>query len=424
MSAVPVFFMQMLVILAACRLFGWLVRRFLRQPQVIGEMIAGVVLGPSLLGALAPDIQAFLFPPESKPVLNVVAQLGIGLYMFLVGLDFRTEEFRTHAPSAVAVSITGLVVPFLVAIVGTPYLMSVPGLFSTNVSPFIATLFLGAAIAITAFPVLARILHERGLNDSLIGTISLSAAAIGDAIAWCVLAVVLAFLGAGPTVAVVAIAGGILLSAVLIFLGPRLFAPLGRLAEREQEAGQPLSTTVLAAALMLFVFSAWIADVIGLHAVFGGFLMGAAMPRGAFATRLKQLLEPFTLVFLLPIFFTYSGLNTRLTMVNTLPLFLIALGVLAASIFAKFIACWAAARASGLDHRSSLGIGALMNARGLTELIILNIGLSAGIIGPALFSMMVLMAIVTTLMAAPLFEWVYGHAARARGELPPLKGLR
>jgi Kef-type K+ transport system membrane component KefB len=420
MRNVSIFFLQMFVILAACRFFGWLVRRWLRQPPVIGEMIAGVVLGPSLLGLFAPGVQAFLFPPESKPILDVVAQLGIGLYMFLVGLDFRSDDFRTNAPSAVAVSVTGIVVPFIVAIVGAPFLMKVPGLFSAGVSQFNATLFFGAAIAITAFPVLARIIQDRGLNGSLIGTLSLSAAAIGDAIAWCVLAVVLASLGAGPAVAIIAIVGGLALSAVLIFLGPRLFAPLGRIAEREHASGQPLSTTVLAAALMLFTLSAWFADVIGLHAVFGGFLIGTAMPRGVFADRLRQLLEPFTLVFLLPVFFTYSGLHTRLTMVNTSSLLLIALGILAAAVFAKLVACWVAARLSGQNNRTALGIGALMNARGLTELIILNIGLQAGIIGPALFSMMVLMAIVTTLMASPLFEVVYGRAARAAGELPAL----
>jgi Kef-type K+ transport system membrane component KefB len=416
-----VFFLQMFVILATCRLFGWLVRRWLRQPQVIGEMIAGVVLGPSLLGLVAPEIQGYLFPPESKAVLYVVAQLGIGLYMFLVGLDFRSDDFKANAPSAVAVSISGIVVPFLVAIVGTPFLLSVPGLFAAGVSQFNATLFLGAAIAITAFPVLARIIQDRGLAGSLIGTLSLSAAAIGDAIAWCVLAVVLASLGAGPKIAVIAIVGGLALSAVMIFLGPRLFAPLGRLAEREHASGKPLSSTVLVAALMLFTLSAWFADFIGLHAVFGGFLIGTAMPRGVFAGRLKALLEPFALVFLLPVFFTYSGLNTQLTMVNSPALLTIALAILAASIFAKFVACWAAARLSGQDHRSALGIGALMNARGLTELIILNIGLQAGIIGSALFSMLVLMAIVTTLMASPLFEAVYGRAARARGELAPLR---
>ena len=416
-----IFFLQMFVILAACRLCGWLVRRYLRQPQVIGEMIAGVILGPSLLGGLAPELQAFLFPPDSKPVLYAVAQTGIALYMFLVGLDFRGEEFKAHAPSAVAVSFSGIIVPFVIAILATPWLLAMPGLFEAGVSRFNATLFLGAAIAITAFPVLARIIHDRNLGGTVIATQALSAAAIGDAVAWCVVAVVLASLGAGAGVAVLAIVGGLALAAVLILLGPRLFGPLGRLAEKQHEAGQPLSPTVLAVALMLCALSAYLSDVIGLHAVFGAFLIGTAMPRGVFAQRLRELLEPFTLVFLLPVFFTYSGLNTQLTMVNTPQLLLVAGAILAASIFAKFFACWAAARHSGQGNREALALGALMNARGLTELIIVNIGLTAGIIAPALFSMLVLMAIVTTLMASPLFEFVYGRRARADGAIPPLK---
>ena len=415
-----IFFLQMFVILAACRLCGWIVRRWLRQPQVIGEMIAGVILGPSLLGTVAPGLQQFLFPPTSKPLLNAVAQIGIAIYMFLVGLDFRSDDFKSNAPSAVAISVSGIAVPFLIAIFATPWLMQVPGLFTAGVSTYNATLFLGAAIAITAFPVLARIIHDRGLSGTVIATQALSAAAIGDAVAWCVVAVVLASLGAGAGIAWLAIVGGMSLAAVLILSGPRLFAPLGRLAEREHEAGQPLSPGVLAAALMLCTLSAYVSEAIGLHAVFGAFLIGTAMPRGVFAQRLRQLLGPFTLVFLLPVFFTYSGLNTRLTMVNTPDLLLITAGILAASIFAKFVACWAAAVLAGQGNRRALGLGALMNARGLTELIIVNIGLSAGIIGPALFSMLVLMAIVTTLMASPLFELVYGRGARARGEIPPL----
>jgi Kef-type K+ transport system membrane component KefB len=418
-----IFFLQMFVILAACRLCGWAVRRWLHQPQVIGEMIAGVVLGPSLLGAVAPDIQHFLFPPESKPLLHGVAQLGIALYMFLVGLGFRSDEFKSNVRGAVSVSLTGIAVPFVVAVLATPWLLQTAGLFVAGVSRFNATLFLGAAIAITAFPVLARIIHDRGLAGSPIATLCLSAAAIGDAVAWCVVAVVLASLGAGSGVAFLAIGGGAVLSAVLILLGPKLFAPLGALAEREHAAGQRLSPTVLAAALMLCTLSAYLSELIGLHAVFGAFLIGTAMPRGIYAERLRKLLEPFTLVFLLPVFFTYTGLHTQLALVNTPQLFLIALGILAASIFAKFVACWIAALLSGQDNRSALGIGALMNARGLTELIIVSIGLQAGIIGPALFSMLVLMAIVTTLMASPLFEWVYGRAARARGDFPPLSGV-
>jgi Kef-type K+ transport system membrane component KefB len=414
-----IFFLQMFVILAACRLCGWVVRRFLHQPQVIGEMIAGVILGPSLLGGLAPSVQQFLFPPGSKPLLFAVAQVGIALYMFLVGIEFRGEDFKSHAKGAVAIAVSGIVVPFIVAVVATPWLMS-SGLFTAGVSEFNATLFLGAAIAITAFPVLARIIHDRGLEGTSIATQALSAAAIGDAVAWCVVAVVLASLGAGSGIVVLAIAGGLTLATVLILLGPRLFAPLGRLAEAQHEAGQPLSPTVLAIALMLCLLSAYVSDVIGLHAVFGAFLIGTAMPRGVFAQRTRALLEPFTLVFLLPVFFAYSGLNTRLAMVNSPSLLFIAAVILAASIFAKFIACWAAALAVGQGNARALGLGALMNARGLTELIIINIGLQAGIIGPALFSMLVLMAIVTTLMASPLFELVYGRAARARGEIGAL----
>jgi len=414
-----IIFLQMFVILAACRTCGWVVRRFLHQPQVIGEMIAGVILGPSLLGSLAPDVQQLLFPPESKPLLYAVAQIGIALYMFLVGIEFRSEDFKSHAKGAVAIAVSGTVVPFLVAMVATPWLIDT-GLFTAGVSTFNATLFLGAAIAITAFPVLARIIHDRGLDGTIIATQALSAAAIGDAVAWCVVAVVLASLGAGSGIVVLAVAGGLVFAAVLILLAPKVLAPLGRLAEAQHEAGQPLSPTVLAIALMLCMLSAFVSDFIGLHAVFGAFLMGTAMPRGVIAQRTRALLEPFTLVFLLPVFFAYSGLNTRLTMVNTPSLLFIAAAILGASIFAKFVACWAAALAAGQGNARALGLGALMNARGLTELIIINIGLQAGVIGATLFSMLVLMAIVTTLMASPLFELVYGRAARARGEIGPI----
>lgn len=415
-----VFFLQMFIILAACRLVGWLGQKYLKQPQVVCEMIAGVILGPSLFGLLAPEIQQMVFPPESKGVLYVGAQLGVGLYMFLVGLGFRADHFKSNVRSAAAVSISGMAAPFLVAIIITPWLMTVPGLFSETATRFDATLFMGAAIAITAFPMLARIIHERGLSHTSLGTLSLSAGAIDDAAAWCVLAVVLANFGAGSGVAFKAIGGGIAFAGALIFLGPRLLRPLGRMAEHEFARKRPFSPTLLSITLMLFMLSAFTADAIGLHAVFGGFLLGAVMPRGVFATELKRLLEPFAVALLLPMFFTYSGLNTQLSMVNNLSLLLIAVAVLTGSILAKFGACWAAARICGQDNRTAMGIGALMNARGLMELIIINIGLQAGVIGPALFSMLVLMAIVTTLMASPLFELVYGRRARETGELGAL----
>lgn len=415
------FFLQMFLILATCRVVGWLGQRYLKQPQVVGEMIAGVLLGPSLFGLLLPELQKWVFPAETKGVMYVGAQLGVGMYMFLVGMGFRGDHFKSNARKAAAVSISGMAAPFLIAIIGTPWLMQVPGLFSPDATRFDATLFMGAAIAITAFPMLARIIHERGLSHTSLGTLSLSAGAIDDAAAWCVLAIVLASFGAGSGVAITAIVGGIVFATLMIFVMPRLLAPLGRRAEREQAMTQALSPTLLSIVLMLFMLCAYTADAIGLHAVFGGFLLGTVMPRGALTENLRRLLEPFTVVLLLPMFFTYSGLNTQLSMVNNVELLLIAVVVLAASVLAKFGACWAAARLSGQDNRTALGIGALMNSRGLMELIIINIGLQAGVIGPALFSMLVLMAIVTTLMASPLFEFVYGREAREKGELGALE---
>ncbi|MGH6612580.1 cation:proton antiporter [Sphingomonas sp.] len=407
------FFLQLAVILLTCRVVGWLGQKLLGQPQVVGEMIAGVVLGPSLLGLLFPGLQGTLFPKETKSVLYAGAQLGVGLYMFLVGTTLKVDHFRSKAKSAFGVSLAGIIAPFIIAVIITPWLLGVPGLFATGISQLNATLFMGACIALTAFPMLARIINERGLADSSLGTLSLTAGAFDDACSWCVLAIVLATFGGGPGVALLAIGGGLLYVTFIILFGKRLLAPLGRKVEREGE----MSLTVLAITLALFCLSAFLMDAIGIHAIFGGFILGTVMPRGLFVTELKRKVEPLAVVLLLPMFFTFSGLNTRMDMVNSPTLLLVALGILAASILAKGGACYLAARLSGEDNRTSLGIGALMNSRGLMELIIINIGLQKGIIGPALFSMLVLMAIVTTMMAGPLFELVYGKKARASGEL-------
>jgi Kef-type K+ transport system membrane component KefB len=292
-------------------------------------------------------------------------------------------------------------------------LLQVGGLFTPGISVFNATLFMGACIALTAFPMLARIINERGLSNTSLGTLSLTAGAFDDAVSWCVLAVVLATFGGGPGVAVLAIGGGLLYAAFIMVFGRRMLAPLGRIVEREGE----MSLTILGVTLGLFCLSAFVMDAVGIHAIFGGFILGAVMPRGLFAAELKKKVEPVAVILLLPMFFTYSGLNTRMDMVNSWSLLVIALGILAASILAKGGACYLAARLAGEDNRTALGIGALMNSRGLMELIIINIGLQKGIIGPTLFSMLVLMAIVTTMMASPLFEAVYGRKARASGEL-------
>ncbi len=412
------FFLQMFVILAVARGVGFLARR-IGQPQVVGEMVAGVLLGPSLFGLLAPELQQHLFPKESMKVLYVGAQLGAGLYMFLVGLEFKTELFRSRIRSAAAVSLSGMIVPFGLGALLAIWLVGVPNLFSPKATTMEAMLFLGAAMAITAFPMLARIIYERGLTGTSLGTLALAAGAIDDAAAWCVLAIVLASFGDGPMVAVKAIAGGIAYGVIITTIGTKLLKPLGDAVEREGK----LSNTILGVVLMLFMIAAWMMDAIGIHAVFGGFLLGVAMPRGALTRELQKQLEPITVVLLLPMFFTYSGLNTRLDMVNSLQMLTIAAVVLLAACLGKGVACWAAARATGQDNRTSLAVGALMNARGLMELIILNIGLQRGVIEAGLFSVMVLMAIVTTLMASPMFEWVYGRHARASGKLGETEGL-
>ncbi len=306
-------------------------------------MIAGVILGPSLLGLLFPGFQLTLFPKETKNVLYVGAQLGVGLYMFMVGTSFQADHFKAKAKSAMSVSFAGIAAPFLIAALITPFLLKVPGLFAPTISQGAATLFMGACIALTAFPMLARIINERGLAKTSLGTLSLTAGAFDDAVSWCVLAVVLATFGGGPGVAVLAIGGGVAWVAFVTILGPKILAPLGRMVEREGE----MSHTVLALVLLAFCVSAFLMDAVGIHAIFGGFILGVVMPRGKLVEELKRKVEPIAVILLLPMFFTYSGLNTRMDMVNSPQLLLIALGILAASILAKWGACYVAARVTG-----------------------------------------------------------------------------
>ncbi len=421
------FFLQMAVILIACRVVGMAAKR-IGQPQVVGEMIAGVLLGPSLLGLVWPESAKWLFTQESRGILFAGAQLGVGLYMFLVGLEFNTGHFKSRARSAATVSIAGMAAPFLLGALLVLWLQHVPGIFSPKVRYFEGALFLGAAIAITAFPMLARIISERGLSGTPLGTLALAAGAIDDAAAWCVLAIVLATFGASQPLdiggvrigaEVIAIGGSILYGGLMLTLGRKWLSALGRRAEREGGVSRPMMSVTLA----LFCLAAWYTDTIGVHAVFGGFILGIAMPRGVFADDIRRKIEPFAVVFLLPMFFTFSGLNTKLDVLIDPPgLLFVALVILLASVLGKGVACWAAARFHGEDNATSMAVGTLMNARGLMELIIINIGLQRGIIGEALFSILVIMAIVTTLMATPIFERVYGRKARAEGRLGDVPG--
>lgn len=399
------FFLELAAILAACRFVGLLAQR-VGQPQVVGEMVAGVVLGPSLLGRIAPGIQHHLFPPgPANIVLYTAAQVGLALYMFLIGLNFDVNLIKHRVSTAVAVSAAGIITPLaLGALVAAPLLTS--GIyFHKSVTLVMAMMFLGASIATTAFPMLARIIYERQLSGTPLGTLALACGASDDALSWCILATVLAIHRGSAAVAATAIVGGIFYTLLLLTVGRRAFRFLGAISEERQAITAPVLSTVL----ILLMACAWFTDTVGIYAIFGAFVLGIAMPSGFFARHLTAGLEPLVTTFLLPLFFVYSGLNTQIGLLNSKALWAVTLGILIVSIAGKGIACTFAARLKRVPLREAVALGSLMNARGLIELILLNIGLEAGIITPTLFTILVLVAIVTTLMATPVFELVYGR---------------
>jgi Kef-type K+ transport system membrane component KefB len=399
------FFLELAVILIACRLVGLASER-VGQPQVVGEMIAGVLLGPSLFGRLAPGLQHQLFPPgPANAVLYTAAQIGLVLYMFVVGLNFDVNLIKHRVGTAAAVSTAGIVAPLaLGALIAAPLLGS--GIyFDKSVTLVMAMMFLGASIATTAFPMLARIIYERRLSGTSLGTLALACGAADDAVSWCILATVLAVHRGSAAVAVTAIVGGILYALLLLTIGRRAFSVLGTISERRQTVTAPTLSIVL----ILLVTCAWFTDTIGIYAIFGAFVLGVAMPSGFFTQHLTNTLEPLVTTFLLPLFFVYSGLNTQIGLLNSATLWAVTLGTLVISVAGKGVACTLAARVRRVPWRESVALGSLMNARGLIELILLNIGLEAGIITPTLFSILVLVAIVTTLTATPVFELVYGR---------------
>ena len=404
------FLLQLAVILVTCRLLGLVASRS-GQPQAVAEMIAGVMLGPSLLGWLLPELQAALFPwdrtqvaRDTQSYLFPVSQVGLALYMFVVGMEFRLDVVAERLRSSIAVSAAGMLVPFLLgAGLGWIFFHNTQ-LFPERTSLLEAMLFLGASLCITAFPMLARIVHHKRLTGTTVGTVALGAGAIDDAAAWCLLALVLASMDAEWSRAILNMAGGI----GYVLLTTFVIKPmLARLKHRVIKSDS-ITEAGMAGALTLMALGAWFTDLIGLHAVFGAFVMGTTIPRGIVARDLMVRIQPLCAALLLPLFFAYSGLNTQMTLLNTGYLWLICAVVLAAAVAGKGLACAAAAAATGLSRREAIGVGVLMNCRGLMELIMINIGLQRGIISAELFAVLVIMAIVTTLMTSPLFEWLAG----------------
>jgi Kef-type K+ transport system membrane component KefB len=354
------FCLQFAIILIACRALGSLMPR-LGQPRVIGEMIAGIVLGPSVLGLFAPGIQAMLFPPASLGMLSVVSNVGLVLYMFVVGMHLQTSFIRQAFGGAMLISLTGVVAPFLLGAALASFLYADGRFFTSHVSNWQSMMYLGAAMSVTAFPVLARIIHDRGIGGTALGTLALAAGAVDDIIAWSMLGIVLISLDRGF-------------------------------------------------GIVRFIAS---------HAVFVAFVIGAFMPRGPLTRELSRRIEPVASLVLVPLFFAFSGLSTHFSLLWSTELLWLSIAVILIASAGKAVGCWGAARLAGRSNREAMAIGALMNTRGLMELIILNIGLQRGLITPTLFTVMVLMTLVTTMAAGPLFEWTW----RGSAEVPDGVGV-
>lgn len=393
---------EVLIVIGLSRLVG-LGFRWIKQPQVIGEIVAGILLGPSLFGLVAPDLAGALFPAQAIPFLEVLSEVGLIFFMFLIGLELNPKYLKGQIDVAILTSNVSILVPFSLATLLA--LLLYPLVSNSTVSFTAFALFMGAAMSITAFPVLARIITENNLQSTRLGTLALTCAAVDDVTAWCFLAVAIAvtrtnsFLGALPTIFEALIYIAFMLTVVRWFLQ--------RLSKHYNRTGR-LTQLVLAGIYMGVVASAIITEWIGIHLIFGAFLLGCAMPKNAGLTReIAQKTEDFVLIFLLPVFFAYSGLRTQIGLLNSPELWLLCLAVLAVAIIGKYAGTYAAARVCGINNREASALGWMMNTRGLTELIVLNIGLSLGVISPLLFTMLVIMALVTTFMTSPLLEWTY-----------------
>jgi len=378
---------------SVARALGWGFEK-LHQPRVVGEILAGILLGPSLLGWLAPPAFALLFPPGGLAPLYFLSQIGLLLFMFQVGLGLDLQELRRLGRTVVITSNISVLVPLVAGSTLALYLY--PRLSSAKVPLPVFALFMGTAMSITAFPVLARILEERNLLQSRIGVVAISCAAVDDITAWCLLAGLTAWVRSGQETSPWFTMAG--LGAYLFVMICVVRPLLRRYAARQGE----MSRDILAFALLFLFFSAWATERIGIHALFGAFAAGAILPRTeAFTRILGGHLELITNVLLLPLFFAYTGLHTSIYLLSGTLWFYCALIVLVA-VLGKLFACAVAGRASGMSWRDALSIGVLMNTRGLIELVILTVGLDLGVISPTLFSIMVIMALVTTFMTTPV----------------------
>lgn len=390
--------LALLVVILVARVAAMLLAR-VNQAPVIGEIVAGIVLGPSLLGQVAPEASSFLFPPDVVPLLGGLSQIGIILYMFIVGLKLDVTQLRRQAAASVAVSHAGIVVPFLL---GAALALWLYTRFSSHDVPFtVFALFIGVSMSITAFPVLARILEDRGLSQTQVGMVALAAAAVGDVIAWCLLALLIGVVRSTPEHALVTVA--LTAAFVLVMAAVVRRGALKLRTMRDQRGG--LTQGMFLVVCLALLAATVAAESIGIHALFGAFMLGAIVPHDSALVRdITGKLEDFVVVMLLPAFFAFAGMRTEIGLVSGAEQIFACVVIVVVASIGKFGGSLLAARATGLGLQQSMALGILMNTRGLMELIVLNVGLDLGVLSPTLYTMLTIMALVTTFATSPILD--------------------
>ncbi|WP_249413560.1 cation:proton antiporter [Chryseobacterium indologenes] len=392
---------QIVTIIMTARLFGWICMK-IKQPTVIGEMIAGIVLGPSLVGMYFPEFSAFLFPKESLGNLQFLSQIGLILFMYIVGMELDLSVLRKKAHDAVVISHASIIIPFALGI-GLSYFVyqefAPEGIQFTSFALFIAI-----SMSITAFPVLARIVQERNLQKTKLGTIVITCAAADDITAWCILAAVIAIVKAGSFASSIYV---IIMAIAYVFLMIKIVRPFLKRIGDLQAGKNTISKPMVAIFFLTLILSAYATEVIGIHALFGAFMAGAIMPENTkFRTLFIDKVEDVALVLLLPLFFVFTGLRTQIGLLNDSHLWMTAGFIILTAVLGKFAGSALTARFVGINWKESLTIGALMNTRGLMELIVLNIGYDLGVLSPEIFAMLVIMALFTTFMTGPALDFI------------------
>lgn len=393
---------QIVTIILVARLFGWLFNK-IGQPSVIGEIIAGIVLGPSLFGMYFPEASKLLFPAQSLENLKILSQIGLIFFMFIVGMEIDTKILRNKAHQAVVISHASIIIPFALGIVLAYFIYQ--GYAPNGISFLAFSLFMGIAMSITAFPVLARIVQERGLHKTKLGTLVITCAAADDITAWCILAVVIAIVKAGTFISALYT---ILLAATFVILMIKVLKPFLKRIGELNEGKNVLSKGIIAIFFLGLLISSYATEVIGIHALFGAFMMGAIMPENIrFRAIFMEKVEDFSVVLLLPLYFVFTGLRTEIGLLDSWDAWKLAGLVIAVAVVGKFAGSALAARFVGQSWKDSLMVGALMNTRGLMELVVLNIGYDLGVLTPQVFAIMVIMALVTTFMTGPALDLIH-----------------